>query len=373
MSGKRCYYEVLGVEKTASVEVITKAYRSLAMKHHPDRNVGDEEAEVKFKEAAEAYEVLRDDDKRARYDRYGHAGLEGGGGPNFNSAQDVFDLFGNFFGDMFGGGGGGGRGGQGGRHIQVAVELDLVEAYRGCKKTITIPREENCGDCSGSGAKKGSKTAQCQQCRGRGVVIMQQGFFRMQQPCRSCGGRGKIITEPCGTCHGQGRVQVKRTLEINIPPGVDNGIKVRHGGEGEAGAPGQARGDLLVVIRVRDNEMFQRDGNHLICRVPVTISQAALGAEIDVPTLDGPTQMPLPRGTQSGDVHRIPRRGMPDVHGGSRGDLLVQVIIETPRSLTKRQEELYRELAELDQKNVSPERKSFLERIKSFFVPEESE
>lgn len=370
MSSKRDYYEVLGIAKDASHEVITKAYRSLAMKYHPDRNVGDEEAEVRFKECAEAYEVLRDGDKRARYDRYGHAGLEGGAGPNFNSAQDVFDLFGNFFGEMFGGNRGGG--GQGGRHIQVAVDLTLQEAFRGCKKTITIPREENCGECSGTGAKRGTKTAQCQHCRGRGVVVVQQGFFRMQQPCRGCGGRGQIVTSPCGECRGQGRVRVQRTLEINIPPGVDTGIKVRHAGEGEAGTPGTPRGDLLVVIRVQEDEMFQRDGNHLICRVPVTVSQAALGAEIDVPALDGPTKMPLPRGTQSGDVHRIPRRGMPDVHGGSRGDLLVQVVVETPKSLTKRQEELYRELAEIDQKHVSAERKSFMERLKSFFVPEET-
>jgi molecular chaperone DnaJ len=369
MAGKRDYYEVLGVERDASHEVITKAYRSLAMKFHPDRNVGDEEAEIRFKECAEAYEVLRDGDKRARYDRYGHAGLDGGG-PNFGNAQDVFDLFGNLFGDMFGGRGGGGS--SGGRHIQVAVELSLTEAFQGCKKSITIPREENCGECGGSGAQRGSRTSQCQQCRGRGSVVIQQGFFRMQQACRSCGGRGQIITSPCTNCRGQGRVQVRRTLEINIPAGVDTGIKVRHAGEGEAGGPGQPRGDLLVVIRVKDHPLFQRDGNHLICRVPVTFSQAALGAEIEVPAIDGPTQMPLPRGTQSGDVHRIPRRGMPDVHGGPRGDLLVQVVVETPRNLTKRQEELYRELAELDHKHVSPERKTFLEKLKSFFSGDEA-
>lgn len=366
MANKRCYYEVLGVERSASVDVITKSYRSLAMKYHPDRNVGDDEAEHRFKEAAEAYEVLRDPDKRARYDRYGHAGLEGmGGGPNFGSARDVFDLFGDLLGDFFGGGQRGGP--QGGRSIQVAVELELQEAYRGCKKSITIPREENCTDCKGSGAKPGSRPATCQRCGGRGAVVIQQGVFRMQQACRGCGGRGQIITDPCGTCRGQGRVQVRRTLDVNIPPGVDNGVKVRHPGEGEAGAPGAPRGDLFVVIRVKEHALFHRDGNHLICQVPVTFSQAALGAEIEVPTLDGPATMPMPRGTQSGDVHRIPGKGMPDVHGGRRGDLLVQVVVETPKNLTKRQEELYRELAEIDQKHVSPERKSFLDKLKDFF------
>jgi molecular chaperone DnaJ len=366
MATKRCYYEVLGVEKSASVEIITKSYRSLAMKYHPDRNVGDDDAESKFKEAAEAYEVLRDPDKRARYDRYGHAGLDGfGGGPHFNSARDVFDLFGDLLGDFFGGGHRGGP--QAGRSIQIGIEIDLAEAYRGCKKSITVPREENCTDCQGSGTKRGSKPATCQRCGGRGAVVIQQGVFRMQQTCRGCGGRGQIITDPCATCQGQGRVRVRRTLEINIPPGVDTGIKVRHPGEGEAGGQGAPRGDLFVAIRVRDHALFHRDGNHLVCRVPVTISQAALGAEIEVPSLDGATTMPLPRGTQSGDVHRIPGRGMPDVHGGRRGDLLVQVLVETPKTLTKRQEELFREMAEIDKKHVSPERKSFLEKLKEFF------
>lgn len=369
MATKRDYYEILGVEKTASGDVITRAYRKMAMKFHPDRNVGDEEAEAKFKEAAEAYDVLRDGEKRARYDRYGHAGLDGAGGPQFHSTQDVFNLFGNFFGDLFGGGGGGP---QTGRHIQVGIEIELAEAYRGCRKSITIPRDENCNDCSGTGAKRGSKAAPCQQCKGRGAVFLQQGFFRVQQTCRGCGGRGTIISDPCSACHGQGRVKVRRTLEVNIPAGVDSGIKVRHAGEGEAGDLGTPRGDLLVAIRVKDHPLFSRDGNHLICQVPVTFSQAALGAEIDVPALDGPTKMPLPRGAQSGDVHRIPGRGMPDVHGGRRGDLLVQVIVETPRNLTKRQEELLRELAEVEQKNVSPARKGFLDKLKEFFAGNEA-
>jgi molecular chaperone DnaJ len=340
------------------------------MQYHPDRNVGDDEAEEKFKEAAAAYDVLRDPEKRERYDRYGHAGLEGMGGPNFNDARSVFDLFGDMFGDVFGGGGGR-AGAQAGRSLQIAVELDLAEAYKGTKKTITIPREENCTECNGSGARKGTKPSPCQRCGGRGAVVMQQGFFRVQQACRTCGGRGQIVPDPCPTCRGNGRVSVRRNVEVTIPPGVDNGIKIRHPGEGEAGAPGMPRGDLLVAVRVREHSLFQRDGNHLICQVPVTVSQAALGAEIQVPSLDGALNTPLPRGTQSGEVMRIPGKGMPDVHGGRRGDLLVQVIVETPKKLTKRQEELLREFAELENKNVSPARKSFLEKLKTFFASEE--
>jgi len=367
MAGKRDYYEVLGVERSATVEVVTQAYRKLAMKYHPDRNHGDRDAEEKFKEAAEAYDVLRDQEKRARYDRYGHAGLGGAGGPNFGSPRDIFDHFGDLFGDLFGGGR---AGPQAGRSIQVGVEIDLAEAFRGVRKTITIPREELCNDCGGSGAKRGSRPATCQRCGGRGAVVMQQGFFRVQNTCRACGGTGKIVTDPCSGCQGRGRIQARRTIDIDIPPGVDTGMKVRHAGEGEAGDPGTPRGDLLVAVRVREHSLFHRDGNHLVCQVPVTFSQAALGAEIEVPSIDGPMAMPLPKGTQSGEVLRVPRRGMPDVHGGRRGDLLVQVIVETPKTLTKRQEELLREMAELECRNVQPARKGFLDKLKDFFSGE---
>jgi molecular chaperone DnaJ len=370
-ASKRDYYEILGVSREADDEEIKRAYRKLAMQYHPDRNVGDAEAEVKFKEAAEAYDVLRDPHKRQRYNRYGHAGLEGMNVHDFNSRQSVFDLFGDLFGDIFGGGGR--HGPQPGRDLLMDVELDLFEAARGVKKTINVPREEVCSECSGSGARRGTQPATCRRCNGQGVVVQSQGFFRMQQTCRACGGRGLIITDPCGSCHGHGRVAARRTIEINIPPGVDSGMRIPLRGEGEAGDPGAPRGDLYCRIRVREHSVFNRDGNHLICQVPITISQAALGGNIEVPTLDGITKYPLKRGTQTGDVVCIPGQGMPDVRGRGRGDLLVQVVVETPRHLTKRQEELFRELAEIDHKQVSPQRKTFFEKIRSLFTSEKEE
>jgi molecular chaperone DnaJ len=369
MAGKRDYYEVLGVRRGADEEEIKRAYRRLAMQYHPDRNAGDGEAEAKFKEAAEAYEVLRDPPKRQRYDRYGHAGLEGMNVPHFNNTQSVFDMFGDLFGDLFGQRGRSGP--HAGRDLQVTLEVDLAEAFRGVTKTITLPREELCPECSGSGCRRGTQPAVCRRCHGQGVVVQSQGFFRMQQTCRGCGGRGLVITDPCPACRGNGRVVVKRSLEIAVPAGVDTGTRIRLGGEGEAGDPGAPRGDLYCLIRVREHALFQRDGNHLVCQVPITFSQAALGADVEVPSMAGPVTHQLKRGIQSGEVLRIPGRGMPNLRGGRPGDLLVQVLVETPRQLTKRQEELLRELAELDHKHVSPERKSFLEKLKSFFAAEQ--
>jgi molecular chaperone DnaJ len=368
---KRDYYEVLGVARDASDDVLKGAYRKLAFELHPDRNPGDETAAVRFTEVTEAFEVLRDPGKRARYDRYGHAGLNGAAGMPEIDPRSVFqDLFGGIFGDLFGGGRRGGP--QPGRDLQVGVELELVEAARGVTKTLTIPREENCPDCSGSGAKRGTRPAECRRCRGQGVVLMSQGIFRLQQTCPGCGGRGSVITDPCPGCHGHGRVNVRRTIAVNIRAGVDTGDRVRVSGEGEAGDPGAPRGDLYCLVRVREHPLFHRDGPNLLCQVPITISQAALGAEIEVPTLDGPITHALKRGVQSGDVIRIAGRGLPNLRAGGRvGDLLVHVQVETPRNLTKRQEELLRELAEIDQKNVSPERKSFLEQLKAFFTPAE--
>src|SRR5262249_12852941 len=371
MASKRDYYEVLGVGRDADAEEIKRAYRKLAMQYHPDRNVGDAEAEQKFKEAAEAYEVLRDWEKKQRYDRYGHAGLEGLNVPHFNDVQSVFDLFGDFFGDLFGQRGRHGL--QRGRDHKVEVELDLVEAARGISKTITVSREELCTDCSGSGARRGTRPAPCRRCGGHGVVVQSQGFFRVQQTCRACGGSGAIITDPCPVCAGQGRILAKRTLDVAVPAGVDTGTAVRLAGEGEAGDPGAPRGDLYCVIRVREHPLFQRDGPHLVCQVPITFSQAALGGDIDVPTLSGTIRHPLKRGTQSGEVIRIPGQGMPGLRSGRKGDLLVQVSLETPRQLTKRQEELFSELAELEQKHVSPQRKSFLDKLREFFSGEQGE
>ena len=365
MAAKRDYYEILGVRRDADEEEIKRAYRRLAMEHHPDRNVGNPEAEEKFKEAAEAYEILRDPSKRHNYDRYGHAGLEGMNVPHFHDAQSVFDLFGDLFGDFFGSRGR--RGPQAGRDLQITIEVDLLEAARGASKTITVPREELCGECSGNGARRGTQPTQCRRCQGRGVVIQSQGFFRMQQTCRGCGGSGVVITDPCPSCHGNGRVVVKRTLDLSVPPGVDTGTRIRLSGEGEAGDRGAPRGDLYCLIRVREHALFQRDGVNLICQVPITVSQAALGGDIDVPTLNGAITHHLKRGIQGGDVIRIPGKGMPSLRGGRSGDLLVAVIVETPRHLTKRQEELLRELAEIDKKHVSPERKSFLDKLREFF------
>ncbi len=369
MAGKRDYYEVLGVTREASDEEIKRAYRKLAMECHPDRNVGDEEASSRFKEAAEAYDVLSNPDKRQRYNRFGHAGLNGANMPNFNDAQSIFDLFGDVFGDIFGGAGRGGRRGpRRGRSIEVEMVLDLVEAYRGLKRTFTIRRDEICEDCTGSGARAGTEPTVCRRCNGHGVVFLNQGFFRLQQSCPGCGGHGKMGAEPGPRCRGNGTIEAPPDVEVTVPGGVSTGDVIRLSGEGEAGEPGAPRGDLHCHIRVREHTLFQRDGQHLICQVPISVSQAALGADVEIPSLDGPLPLTVLRGTQSGEVVRMPKKGMPDPRGGRhRGDLLVQLLVETPRSLTKRQEELLRELAELDQKNVQPQQKSFFEKIKTFF------
>src|SRR5215469_6370376 len=368
MASKRDYYEVLEVSRDADEDTLKKAYRKLAMQYHPDRNVGDHEAEIKFKEAAEAYDVLRDPHKRQLYDRYGHAGLEGNGLPNFGSADAVMDIFGDILGDLFGGGRRR-RGPQPGRDLQMALEIELLEAARGVKKEIKIPRAETCSDCSGSGAKPGTRPSQCRRCGGHGVVLQGQGFFRIQQTCGACGGQGAVVTDPCRSCHGRGAVEVERKLTVDIPPGVDNDVSIRLSGEGETGERGAPPGDLYCVLRVRKHPLFVRRGQELHCEVPVTISQVALGRPIEVPTLDGQfVTQSLKRGTQSGDEVRIPGKGMPHLRGGRPGDLIVHVRVITPRRLTKRQEELFHELEEIDGTEVPPERKSFLDRIREFFT-----
>jgi molecular chaperone DnaJ len=368
MAGKRDYYEVLGVPRDADEDALKKAYRKLAMQYHPDRNVGDHEAEVKFKEAAEAYEVLRDPQKRQLYDRYGHEGLQGVPMPDFGRG-DVMDLFGEILGGMFGGGRR--RGPQAGRDLQMALEIDLVEAFRGAQKTVRVPREETCSDCGGNGARRGTQPSVCRRCGGRGVVLQGQGFFRIQQTCPGCGGRGAILTDPCPKCRGNGSVEVERTLTVNVPAGVDNDTTIRLSGEGEAGEPGAPPGDLYCVIRVRKHPLFVRQGQDLHCEVPITFSQAALGSAIEVPTLEGKCiTHNLKRGTQSGEEVRIAGRGMPHLRGGRPGDLVVHVRVITPRHLTRRQEELLRELDALEGNHVSPERKSFLDRVKAFFSAE---
>jgi molecular chaperone DnaJ len=370
MAQKRDYYEVLGVSRDADEDTLKKAYRKLAMQFHPDRNAGDPEAERQFKEASEAYDVLRDGQKRQLYDRYGHAGLQGAGLPNFGNI-DPMDIFGDILGDLFGGGRRR-RGPQPGRDLQMAIEIDLLDAARGLKKEIKVPRAETCSDCSGSGAKPGTRPTNCRRCGGHGVVIQGQGFFRIQQTCGACGGQGAVITDPCRTCHGRGAVEVERTLSLNIPPGVDNDVSIRLSGEGEVGERGAPPGDLYCVLRVRKHPIFVRHGQDLHCEVPVTISQAALGRPIEVPMLDGQfVTQSLKRGTQSGDEVRISGKGMPHLRGGRPGDMVVHVRVVTPRRLTKRQEELFHELEEIDGTEIPPEKKSFLERIREFFSPDE--
>jgi molecular chaperone DnaJ len=297
-----------------------------------------------------------------------------GGLPNFGDADSIFESLGDLFGDFFGQGRRRSRGPRAGEHVHYRLEVDLFEAARGCKKTITVPRREVCDECRGNGCKKGTRPSQCRQCNGQGAVYLSQGFFRIQQTCRACGGNGVIITDPCPTCRGWGRTQQNRTLELNLPAGVFDGFSFALQGEGNAGAaPGAPRGDLICEVHVADHQLLHREGDHLYCQVPISFSQAALGAEVLIPTLEGTINQPLPAGLQTGDIVNLPGKGMPSLRNGRRGDLKVQVIVETPKKLTKQQEELFRQLAELEQKHVSPQRKSFFDKVKEFFTPEEKE
>lgn len=369
---KRDYYEVLGVDKGASDKELKKAYRRVAMKFHPDRNPDDKDAEDKFKEANEAYEILSDSQKRGAYDQYGHAGVDGqaggfggGGGENFS------DIFGDVFGDIFGGGGGGrSRGPQRGSDLRYNLEIDLEEAVKGTTTTIRIPTLVACKPCDGSGAKKGSSPVTCTTCGGVGQVRMQQGFFSVQQTCPNCRGKGKMISDPCTSCHGQGMVEETKTLSVKVPPGVDTGDRIRLGGEGEASSDGGPNGDLYVQMSVRQHSIFERDGKHLYCEVPISIVDAALGGELEVPTLDGRVKLKIPSETQTGKLFRLRGKGVAPVRGGSTGDLLCKVAVETPVNLTKHQKELLAELQttfdEGDGKQ-SPRKNSWFEGVKSFF------
>ena len=370
MATKRDYYEVLSVERTASDREISSAYRKLAIKFHPDSNPGDEEATVRFKECAEAYEVLSDADKRAAYDRYGHAGLNmGNGGAGFSDVEDIFDAFGDIFGfgDMFGGGRRRRRARRG-ADVKGQVVLELEEAVKGVTKQINFRRNKPCDSCSGSGAKQGAQPSQCRTCGGKGQVVQSAGILRVQTTCPHCSGSGRVITDPCNDCSGRGVIPDEVSLEVNIPPGVDDGMQVRLGGQGEPSRHGGPPGDCYCVIHIKPHEIFEREGNQLFIRMPISYTQATLGADLEIPTLDGPEQVRVGAGTESGHVFKLRGKGVPDPHGGPRGDLLAQVFVEVPRKLDPRQEELLRELAEVESTNVAPQRQSFLEKIRSYFT-----
>jgi molecular chaperone DnaJ len=369
---KRCYYEVLSVKRDASEKEIATAYRKLALKYHPDTNPDDESAMEKFKEAAEAYEVLADAEKRARYDRFGHNAGESYGS-QFQDADDIMEAFGSMFGDLFGGGGRRGQRVRKGQDVRADVKLELEEAAKGVTKTVDYPRNKKCETCSGSGAKPGSSKTMCRYCAGHGQVVQSAGFVRVQTTCPQCRGAGAVINEPCTDCRGNGYVQTKVSKPVAIPAGIDDGMRVRIAGEGEPSPDGGPPGDLYCFVSVRNHRLFQRDGQHLILRMPITYSQAALGCTLDVPTLDGPHELKIPHGTESGEVFRIRGKGMPDPHGrGGKGDLHVQTYIEVPKKLNTRQRELLNELAELEHANVTPHRKTFFETIKEYFSPSES-
>lgn len=369
---KKDYYEVLGVAKDADGATLKKAYRKLAMKYHPDRNPDDNEAEAKFKEATEAYEILGDEQKRAAYDRFGHAGVDGnaggGGGGGFGGGS-FSDIFGEAFGDIFSGAGRGGRGGpQRGADLRYSMELTLEEAVRGVEKKIRIPTLVACTTCEGTGAKPGTKPKTCNTCHGQGQVRMQQGFFSVQQTCPSCRGQGVTIEHKCSNCHGRGVTEETKTLSVKIPAGVDTGDRIRLSGEGEAGAMGGPAGDLYVQVAVRDHAIFQRDGSNLYCDVPISIVDAALGGELEVPTLDGRVKLKIPAETQSGKLFRLRGKGVLPVRGGAPGDLLCRVQVETPVNLTSEQKELLIRFQEsLTGEKQSPQRKNWFDGVKKFF------
>ncbi len=365
---KRDYYEVLGVAKGVSEQDLKKAYRRVAMKYHPDRNSEDKDAEDKFKEASEAYEILSDDNKRAAYDQYGHAGVDGsaGGGGHSNFS----DIFGDVFGDIFGGGGGGRRGGPSrGSDLRYTLELSLEEAVKGTSAKIRVPTLVACKACDGSGAKPGTKAVTCPTCGGHGQVRMQQGFFSVQQTCPTCRGKGKIITDPCKECGGHGRIEETKTLNVKVPPGVDTGDRIRLSGEGEAGGDGGPSGDLYVQVAVKEHEFFQREGKNLYCEVPIGIVEACLGGEIEVPTLDGRVKLKVPEETQTGKLFRLRAKGVAPVRGGAAGDLLCRVVVETPVNLTPKQKDLLRQLQDdmTGNKTHSPKQSTWFEGMKNFF------
>jgi len=370
---KRDYYEVLGVDRSADAETLKKAYRKLALQYHPDRNPDDPDAEEKFKEASEAYAVLSDPEKRRAYDRFGHEGVgaAGGGFADFGDLGAFGDVLNDLFGDLFGTRGGAGtrRRGRGrrGADLRYQLDLDLADVLTGKEARITIPKMRPCGSCGGSGARSGTRPETCGRCRGTGQLMFQQGFFRISRPCDACGGAGEVVRERCPSCRGQGRVESQQTLTVKIPAGVEHGTRLRLAGEGEAGIEGGPPGDLYVDVAVRPHPFFTREGPDLHCQVPVSFVQAALGGEIEVPTLEGKVSMRIPEGTQSGRVFRLAGKGLPALGQRGRGDLLVQIFVEVPTKLTPRQRELLEQFAEESGTEVSPVTRSFVEKLRDFF------
>lgn len=370
---KKDYYETLGVNRDASDEEIKKAYRKLAMKHHPDRNPDNPKAEAHFKEAKEAYEILSDAQKRSAYDSYGHAGVDqqaGMGGAGMG-AGGFADAFGDIFGEIFGGGRGGGRSNvYRGADLRYNLEISLEDAARGTETKIRIPTMQECETCKGSGAKAGTSPTTCTTCNGQGQVRMQQGFFSIQQTCPRCHGTGKMIQSPCATCSGAGRVKKHKTLSVKIPAGVDDGDRIRLSGEGEHGVNGGPAGDLYVVVQITPHEVFTRDHNDLHCEMPISFTTAALGGEIDIPTLDGHAKIKIPSETQSGQTFRLRGKGIKGVRSASYGDLMCHVVVETPVKLTERQKEILRELEAInvaDGDRHNPRAKGFMDKMRAFF------
>ena len=370
---KRDYYEILGISRDVNEADLKKAYRRMAMKFHPDKNQDNPQAEEKFKEAKEAYDILSDAQKRAAYDQYGHAGVDpsaarGPGGPG--GGGNFSDIFGDVFGDIFGGGGQGQSRAYRGSDLRYNMELSLEDAVFGTSVKIKIPTLVGCKTCDGSGAKKGSQATTCNTCGGTGQVRIQQGFFSVQQTCPHCHGQGKVISDPCGACHGQGRVEERKTLSVKVPAGVDNGDRIRLSGEGEAGENGGPPGDLYVHMHVKSHQIFERDGSNLLCQVPIGVATAALGGELEVPTLNGRIKLKIPSETQTGKLFRIKGKGVSPVRGGPTGDLLCKVVVETPVKLTAKQKELLRELDESmgsDSNNHNPQSKTWMDGVKKFF------
>jgi len=373
---KRCYYEVLQVTRTVEFEEIKKSYRKLAVKHHPDKNPGDPTAEERFRELAEAYDILSDSEKRSAYDRYGHSAFQGGMGGGGGGMHDPFDLFREMFGASGGGGGifdhffGGGAGGDNGRgsDLRYDLQITLEEAFSGCEKEIELRKLDACGTCEGSGAAKGAKVSTCSLCKGRGQVVASRGFFQVAQPCPQCRGEGRTIDKPCRDCRGEGRAEKTSRIKLSIPAGIDEGSRLRSSGGGEAGVRGGGKGDLYVVIHLKEHPVFSREGADLHCIVPIPFVTAALGGEIEVPSLSGPVKMKVPAGTQGGSDFRLKGHGMPRLQTTSKGDLHVRLEVEVPTKLDESQRKALEAFAELCGDHNTPIHRSFTERIRDLFA-----